>query len=219
MQSVIIRISSPSRNTTSTGRLYGTGPTALVFSNMDTNDQGEWAPAVDAFSDRHMVLTYDYPEHLDDQSRVVEDAVAVVTGAGATQVILVGASRGGVASLKAAARNAGNGSVVGVVALSAPIEYEGTIFYSDDELGGITIPKLLINSEDDDGAKDTRRMFDLFRSPKEMALYPGSAHGTELFLTERESVLRKLHGFVEAVFLEGSPLLRSRECTEVLSFP
>jgi len=197
--SIQITPSFPYRSTN--GRLYGASHMAIVFSNMDTNNQNEWEPAVNALlSDRYMLLIYDYPEKIEDQSRILEDAISFMSEAGAKKIILVGASRGGVASIKAAARNSNNDSIVGVVALSAPIEYEGTIFYDNDELSRIRIPKLLINSENDDGANDTRKMFDLFEDPKELLIFPGNSHGTELFLDERESILRKLQGFAKSVF-------------------
>ena len=89
--------------------------------------------------------------------------------------------------------------IVGVVAISAPIEYEGLVFYSEDELGGIKIPKLLINSENDGGTDDNRKMIDIFGDPKALLLYPGSAHGTELFDHELASVVKKLREFVGLV--------------------
>ena len=183
------------------GNLYGSGHLAIILSNMDTNDQSEWDSIIgDLISAGYMVLTYDYFQHMDDQSRTLEDAISFICDAGAKKIILIGASRGGVASIKVAARHIGNRSVVGVVAFSAPIEYEGTVFYSKDELSRIKIPKLLINSENDDGASDTRRMFELFENPKELLFYPGDAHGTELFDKERESIVRKLQNFTRAAF-------------------
>lgn len=194
-----ITLSSPPRTTN--GKLYGAGHKAIIFSNMDTNDQGEWEPAVNALlSDGYQILVYDYPEHVDDQSGTLEDAVSFIAAAGARKIILVGASRGGVASIKVAARNTNNDSIVGVVALSAPIEYEGTIFFYNHELSGIKIPKLLINSENDDGANDTGKMFELFEGPKELLIFPGNAHGTELFHQQGESIFKNLRYFAKSVF-------------------
>ena len=183
------------------GNLYGSGHMAIILSNMDTNDQSEWDAIInDLISDRYMILTYDYLQHIDDQSRTLEDAISFVCGSGAKKIILIGASRGGVASIKVAARHMNNNCIVGVVAFSAPIEYEGTVFYSKDELSRIKIPKLLINSENDDGANDTRKMFEIFGDPKELLFYPGDAHGTELFDKERESIIKKLQDFTAAAF-------------------
>jgi len=83
------------------------------------------------------------------------------------------------------------------VAISSPIEYEGNIFYSDDELRGIKIPTLLLNSEDDDGAEDNRRMLEMFTGSKDLHLYSGDAHGTELFKNERESIVTIINSFVK----------------------
>ncbi len=199
-QSVSIPIPQSSQdNKFTNGNIYGSGHMAIILSNMDTNDQSEWDAIIgDLISDGYMVLTYDYFQHMDDQSRTLEDAISFICDAGAKKIILIGASRGGVASIKVAARHIGNRSVVGVVAFSAPIEYEGTVFYSEGELSRIKIPKLLINSENDDGASDTRRMFELFENPKELLFYPGAAHGTELFDKERESIVTKLQNFIGA---------------------
>jgi esterase/lipase len=182
------------------GKCYGSGDIAIIFSNMDTNNQHEWNPVIDKLiSKRYMGLTYNYPEHQDDQADVLEEVISFSISVGAKKIILIGASRGGVASIKVAARHVNNNGIVGVVAISAPIEYEGTVFYSHDELHGIKIPKLLLNSEEDDGAEDSRKMFEIFCEPKELLFYPGNAHGTEIFDNERESVIMKINSFINSV--------------------
>ncbi|ABQ27647.1 alpha/beta hydrolase [Geotalea uraniireducens] len=199
-KSVVIPISQSSLEKNTNGKLYGSGRTAIIFSNMDTNDQSEWLPIVnELISEKHMILTYDYLQHMDDQSRTLEDAISFVKTSGAKRIVLIGASRGGVASIKVAARSIDNDCIVGVVALSAPISYEGFVFYNNDELCKIRIPKLLINSESDDGADDTRKMHEIFIEPKETIFFPGDAHGTELFAKERESLVGKLKDFIESV--------------------
>ena len=200
-QSVRIPVNSLSLKHNSTqGFLYGCGETAIILSNMDTNDQTEWDGVVEGLvADTTMVLTYDYPQQQDDQSPILQEAISFVCAAGAKNVILVGASRGGVASIKVAAHPPADQRLVGVVALSAPIEYGGTVFYNKEELSRIKIPKLLINSEHDDGASDTREMFQLFEEPKEMLFYPGDAHGTQLFAREQQSIITKLQDFVAVV--------------------
>ena len=182
------------------GKRYGSGDIAIIFSNMDTNEQSEWNPIINCLiSDRYMGFTYDYPEHKDDQSEILEEVISFAHGLGVKKIVLVGASRGGVASIKVAARQVNNDKIVGVIAISAPIEYEGTVFYSDSELRTIKIPKLLVNSEKDDGAEDNRKMLELFSEPKELLFYSGDAHGTELFENERESVVIKFNGFMKSV--------------------
>ena len=188
---------STSRHSTTNGSLYGSGETAIILSNMDTNDQTEWDAVVEALvADDRMIVTYDYLQQQDDQSPVLEDVIAFVCAAGAKTVILVGASRGGVASINVAANTKDNHCILGVVALSAPIEYEGIVFYGKEELSRIKIPKLLINSEHDDGASDTREMFQLFDEPKELVFYPGDAHGTQLFSREHQAIITELRNFI-----------------------
>lgn len=182
------------------GKRYGSGDIAIIFSNMDTNEQSEWNPIINRLiSDKYMGFTYDYPEHIDDQSEILEEVISFAHGLGVKKIVLVGASRGGVASIKVAARHINNDKIVGVIAISAPIEYEGTVFYSNSELRIIKIPKLLLNSEKDGGADDNRKMLDVFSEPKELHFYSGGAHGTELFENERESVAIKINGFMKSV--------------------
>lgn len=190
-----------------TGHLYGSGDIAIIFSNMDTNDQKEWTPIIpDLILDKYSGVTYAYPEQKDDQSGTLEEVISFACDMGAKKIILIGASRGGVASIKLAARHTNNDSIVGVVAFSPRIEYGGTVFYSDDELNAIKIPKLLVNSERDDGADDNRIMVGIFREPKELLFYPGDAHGTELFDEEREPIVKKLSSFIKTAVQSNSSL-------------
>ncbi|MGD9211257.1 MAG: alpha/beta hydrolase [Desulfobacteraceae bacterium] len=182
------------------GRIYGAGNIAIIFSNMDTNNQDEWEPIIgDLISNDYIGLTYAYPEHLDDQSGTLKDAVSFISNIGAEKIFLVGASRGGVASIKFAAHNINNNRIVGVVAFSAPLEYEGTVFYNHDELSRIKIPKLLLNSQGDDGAADNRKMIEILSDPKELKIYSGDAHGTQLFGVEKDSIVRKIKKFIKYV--------------------
>ena len=59
------------------------------------------------------------------------------------------------------------------------------------------MPKLLINSEEDDGADDNRKMFEIFRDPKKLRFYPGNAHGTQLFDSVKEAVTEDIKEFIK----------------------
>ncbi|MDR2548652.1 MAG: hypothetical protein LBD10_00350 [Desulfobulbus sp.] len=182
------------------GRLYAAGEKVVIFSNMDTNDQDEWGPIVEALSSRgYMALTYAYPCQADDQSGVLHDAVAFVRSVGAEKIVLVGASRGGVATVKVATDNRPGDWLAGLAAISAPISSYGATFYSDDELRRIRVPMLLINSERDMCVEGTCRMPETVVAPKELVLYPGESHGTEIFNDSCESLVEKLAIFVERV--------------------
>ncbi|WP_028583985.1 alpha/beta hydrolase [Desulfogranum mediterraneum] len=186
---------------TTRGTLHGAGEQAVIFSNMDTDQQMEWEPIIAALRPKgYQLLSYNYLQYEEEQSRVLEDAIAFMGSAGAARIILIGASRGGVASVKVAAQAVKNDDIVGLAALSAPIEHDGSVFYASEELRTIAIPTLLINSESDEGAGDSRTMYELFSEPKELLFYPGDAHGTELFAANRSSLVEKLKSFIESVF-------------------
>ncbi|VFQ42807.1 alpha/beta fold hydrolase [Desulfoluna butyratoxydans] len=202
MTPMTISISQSTSNTSSvSGSLYGSGTTAVILSNMDTNDQREWEPVVEALaSGPHMVVTYDYPGFSLDQSHILEAVISHVASMGATRFLLAGASRGGVASLKVASRRPHDEKIVGVAALSAPIEHEGSVFYTAEELKAIAVPKLLVNSEGDDGAADNHRMLTLFNAPKTLAIYPGDGHGTQIFDEHKEAAVEALVSFINRAF-------------------
>ena len=75
-----------------------------------------------------MILTYDYFQQMDDQSWVLEDVILFAKESGAEETVLIGASRGGVTSLKVAAGSDGTDGIIGVAALSAPIVYKFTVW-------------------------------------------------------------------------------------------
>jgi alpha/beta superfamily hydrolase len=132
-----------------------------------------------------MVLGYDFRGFgqslgtFDPATTLVEDlqaAVAFVRQQGATSIILLGASMGGMATAKVAASE----KVAAVAILSAPLDWNG-LSISDEELKATSVPKLFINSEQDSYANSTTHMYNVSSPPKELHLYPGNAHGTDIF--------------------------------------
>ncbi len=184
-----------------TGSLYGRNPKAVIFSNMDTNCPDDWAPVVsELFRCGHMILTYNY--YRTDRARTddLRDAVAFIRTKGAEKIILIGASRGGVSAISVASDPNINYGIIAIAAISAPRVYEGTLFYSTEELRAIKVPKLLISSENEDWANDTHEMYKIFNEPKDMQFYQGNAHGTEIFLQHQEAMTERLVNFVTAGF-------------------
>jgi uncharacterized protein len=102
-------------------------------------------------------------------------AVNFVRQQGATQLVLLGASMGGTASLKVAA----SVPVAAVVTLSAPENFGVAV--TEQDLQGMGGAKLFISSQDDTYTADATFMYEQARPPKEIHLYDGAAHGTELF--------------------------------------
>ena len=70
-----------------------------------------------------------------------------------------------------------------------------------DDFARLTLPKLFVCAEDDAAsvAHIVTEMRDPSAEPKELVLFPGTAHGTELFNTEYGDGFRD----VLVIFLEG----------------
>ncbi len=202
-RNAIIPLTTSYEDKSTKGRYYGTGGNVVILSNMGTNNQDEWTPFVQSLPlDYCTVLTYDYLQHEEDQSHILEDVISFAQSGGGEKIVLIGAGIGGVASLKLAAHPAPDKAVIGVVSISAPLEHKEGVFYNKEELSQITIPKLLINTEDDECAAGTRQIYELMSEPKELCFYPGGAHGAEIFdTTHRSALIEKLNAFVNSRFV------------------
>ncbi len=184
------------------GTLYGSGPTAVIFSHMFPTDQTSWAAmARELAGQGYLVLTYDFRGYGTSQGkreiskldRDLRAAVAFVRTQGAAKLVLVGASMGGTATAKVAAAD----KPAAVVIISTPTSFQG-LTVSDDEVKAITAPKLFIGSEGDGATRTTLHMFDVAPEPKEKHVYPGSGHGTFIFDSEYGADLRqRLIQFIE----------------------
>ena len=177
---------STSDHVTLAGQLFGQGKTAVICSHMLDTSQEIWSSSgiPQRLAQRgYLVLTYDFRGNGESQGQIdpsmnaldLSAAVNFVRQQGATQLVLVGASMGGTASLKVAASM----PVAAVVTLSAPENYGVAVTLQD--LQGMSGAKLFINSQDDTYTADTTFMYEQVRSPKEMHLYDGAAHGTYIF--------------------------------------
>ncbi|MBL8044890.1 MAG: dienelactone hydrolase family protein [Anaerolineales bacterium] len=186
---------------TLSGTLYGNGTVAVIFSNMGDKHEDSWAKVAQAVADEgYLTLTYEFRYWVNGKiqeslvKHVGEDLQAAadfVRAQGAEQVVLVGASMGGMATAKTAA----NAQASAAIILAAPLDASvvGVVVEVEDELRAITAPKLFITSENDKTVKPEalQTMYELAVEPKELALYPGTAHGTDLFQTASGPELQK----------------------------
>jgi pimeloyl-ACP methyl ester carboxylesterase len=188
------------------GRVHGTGPTAVVLSNMGDNNISEWEGFAPALAARGFtVLSYSYRYTSGrftaaDANASVADltaAIAHVRQGGATKVVLIGASLGGMAASKVA----GGAQVTAVVLMASRLDLSDFGFtVSEGELAAMTMPKLVLTSDADNTTAPalTREVYDRAPQPKAFHSYPGSAHGTRLFQTEHKADLeQRLIDFVE----------------------
>ena len=192
---------STSDHITLAGQLFGQGTTAVVCSHMLNTTQQIWINTglPQRLAQRgYLVLTYDFRGTGQSQGQYnpsmnaldLSAAVNFVRQQGATRLVLLGASMGGTASLKVAASM----PVAAVVTLSAPLNYGVAI--TNQDLQGMGGAKLFINSQGDAYATDTTFMFGEVRSPKELHLYDGEAHGTEIFTTDDTDLTWRILAFL-----------------------
>jgi pimeloyl-ACP methyl ester carboxylesterase len=187
-------------NVTISGRLFGSGETAVVFAHMYPNDQRAWWDfAGEVAAQGYAALTFDFRgygetggskdiAHID---RDLAAAVRYLRERGYQRVILVGASMGGTAALKVAARDEFKELVAGVVAVSAPESIEGLV--ARDDVPNIKVPMLLVASEGDGVAFNSLEAFyDSATGPKQQQVYSGDAHGTALLEGEHAAEFKAL---------------------------
>ena len=154
------------------------------MSHMRPADQESWWPFARVLRDKgYQALAFDFRGYRDSQGEVdigsidtdVEAALSFLESRGASEIFLVGASMGGTASLKVAARS----DVAGVVTLSAPPLIEGVNAMED--LRRISAPKMFIAAREDVFYSRSASLFDQESGdPKERHVVDGAAHGTDM---------------------------------------
>jgi dienelactone hydrolase len=199
------------------GMLYGSGPIAVIFSEMGAQKQETWTGAAEAVAAQgYHVLTYDFRYWVsattiddslrDNASADLTAALAFVRAQGAERVVLVGASLGALATLKVATAP----EVAAVVILAAPLgPVEGlNLQATPADVQAIRVPKLFIASEQDEAgfADDVQQMFDLAAELKAIQFYPGRAHGTDLLTTPNgPALIQRLITFIETSVATPAP--------------
>ncbi len=178
------------------GTLYGQGKTAIIFANQTNSYQEAWKPLAQSFAAKgYMTLTFEYEglhgsggdRYSTPYARNVVSAAAFAQTQGATRVVLVGASIGGLAVVAAAART----NALAIVSISAPSDWSG-IGTADDFLKDMRMPKLFAAADRDDSADSVRHMYDVALQPKQLQMYTGSAHGVELVDSSDEGPFNRL---------------------------
>jgi esterase/lipase len=153
-----------------------------------------------------MALTYQWrdcgPSGLIDEVELIENFVNDVRGAinfvraqGAEEIILAGASLGGLASAKLAIESQASGIIVFALRCKFRLGFQEAAELNTD------IPKLFLTAENDGvvSLDSSRALYDLAAEPKQWQTYPGNQHGTDLFETDigEEVQLRILEFILE----------------------
>lgn len=186
------------------GLWYGDGDKVVILSHQYDLDQQAWAKVADTLAEQgYGVLTYNfrgYPpsggtQEIGEIGHDLTAAIAFATAQGATQLILAGASMGGIATVPAAVA----AKPLGYITLSAPLGFAG-LAADDASLVASTAAKLFINSEGDQYLQDTQHMFEVASEPKTLEVYPGKAHAMSMFVrAEGEAVQARIVAFVDDV--------------------
>jgi predicted alpha/beta-hydrolase family hydrolase len=186
------------------GRLFGHGSVGVVLSHMLPADQTSWWDFARELADRgYLALTYDFRGYCPggdagcsrgakDVGAIPQDvlgAIDEIRSAGATRVVLIGASMGGTASLVAAARPGTD--VTAIVTLSAPVSIEGLVA-SPGVLTNVTAAKLFIaGNGDPTGAADAaQRLYDTSPPPKRVDIVTSNDHGTDLLTGNQSGIVQ-----------------------------
>ncbi len=192
---------------TLSGHLYGSGNWGVVLSHMYPADQTSWtAIAKKLAQEGYLVLTYDFRGYGEsggskDIAKIDHDVFAAVDYlrfAGAGDIVLVGASMGGTASLITATTFQMMSSVrlAGVVTLSAPVEFQG--LSAAEAVPTLVVPLLFIAAENDVGAEGARKLEELSGNKGDLQIVPGSDHGTDLFSgAQADTVWQMLLDFLQ----------------------
>jgi esterase/lipase len=181
------------------GHLYSTpGPKrrVVVFAHEYPKDQKAWQGfAREITSPGVSAVTFDFRGYGEtggskDVSKIdhdLEAAVRFLKSRDYPLMYVVGASMGGTATLKVAARN----ELAGAVLVSAPTNFMGLDARQD--VSKVTEPKLFIASRGDDDAPAAVATFmQSSPEPKQSQLFDGSAHGSELLQGNNTAAFKRL---------------------------
>jgi alpha/beta superfamily hydrolase len=190
---------------TLSGKIVGTGTTAIVFSGMDGYPSMFWEPLATQLAGRnYLIMTYNYRGVAPSQGHYDTDAldhdlrgaIEAVRANGATQIVLIGAGAGSLVTAKVSTTAAPTAMVI----LSTPISWDG-LTVSDAEMGAITAPKLFVGGKEDrpSSVASLQRLYDAAPQPKELLLYPGSHHGIDFFVASdtKANFLQRLFAFLD----------------------
>lgn len=178
----------------------------VVLAHMGARgaDQTSWADFARLASRRGFtVLTFNFRNNRSKLDQDVLAAVSFLRDQGCLQVACLGASMGGTACLKAALEEdlAGVG-VISSLWTTGSGAVGGPLVVSRDELAQLTLPKLFVTTEQDGNGVPAamEEMYQTAQEPKGFQTYPGTVHGTDIFLTSAGEAFRdQLLAFLEGL--------------------
>ncbi len=186
------------------GRLFGAGPVGVVLGHSIDGDQTEWWNVAEVLADAgHAALAIDFRGYCPgDEAGCSEDGSTrdawrdLLAGGtflqdrGVKEIVLIGASMGGTASVLAAAD--ARSRVSGVITLSAPTACCG-MEVDRSIVAAVGAPMLFIAGRFDGEAPRSAHAFTRWAGPSGEALIVGTGeHGTDLFGLATPQVERRM---------------------------
>jgi len=136
------------------------------------------------------------------ENEVVKDTLAAVEflqSEGYQRIVCVGAEMGGTSCMEATQSY----EFEGLVVIASTLSLGEPTAITDEDIERLTMPKLFICADQDRFERivgETQYLYDNSPEPKQLMLFSGTAHGTELFYTEHADEFRGLLlDFLEAL--------------------
>lgn len=194
---------------TLSGRLFGDGEIAVILTHMGASNatQDSWFDFATTIAGMGFTaLTLDFrgigqSEGNLVQSHLIYDvraAIEFLQSKGYDRIVCMGASMGGTTCLKAAVET----ELEGLVVIASPMSIGAPTSVPPKDFALLTMPKLFVCAEDDgyNLARSAKVMYNTAPEPKDLKIFPGTAHGTDLFYTPSGNEFRKLLiDFLEAL--------------------
>ena len=166
------------------GRHFGEGDVGVILAHMFPADQESWTPFAETLAgEGFTAFTFNFRGYAPsdgskEAARIdadLEGALEHLAQRGVYDVFVIGASMGGTAAVKVAMGR----SLLGIVALSAPAEFQGVTAMEDGQR--LSVPTLFIAAEDDRTAQQAAAaLFEAASQPRLLEIYAGGDHGTDL---------------------------------------
>lgn len=192
-------------------KLYGKGEPVVILAHQGTfgANQRDWDRFARMLAERGFsAATLDFRGYglskgdLTQKNYLIRDMSALIDylkEAGYSRFICMGASMGGTTCMRAAI----DFYLDGMVVIGSLWSNGKPTNVTDDELAALTIPKLFITTDNDRNPEVPVSILDMYKisqEPKELRVYPGEAHGTEMFrLSYGEEFTAELMAFVESL--------------------
>lgn len=201
-----------SNGLTLTGRLFGRGNVGVTLAHMFPADATSWYPAARRLAQAgYMAVAFNFRGYATSEGNKdvangpadIQAAAQLLRDSGARDIVYVGASMGGTASIVASE----NRDPLAVVSVSAPLRFMG--LDAPAVAGRVQRPVLLLAARSDGEAFSAVEELERSLPNPETKLYEGDAHGTNL-LADRPEAIDEIVTFLKRY----APLDRSTPTTE-----